>query len=43
MTNNFIKYLTLTLIGLSIFVHTNVKAQREIIISTDCAVDDLRS
>jgi len=43
MTNNFIKYLTLVLIGILIFVHSNVKAQREIIISTDCAVDDLRS
>ncbi|MDA3953471.1 MAG: nucleoside hydrolase [Bacteroidales bacterium] len=43
MGNSLLKYLTFILICLSIFVHSNVNAQREVVISTDCAVDDLRA
>jgi pyrimidine-specific ribonucleoside hydrolase len=43
MRNNFIKYLSVSFFILFLLFNLKVEAQREIIISTDCAVDDLRA
>ena len=43
MHKNFIKYLSISFFILFLFFNLKVEAQREIIISTDCAVDDLRA